>query len=152
MILERSTPSVEGFAFIVENTMADSFRSEEDKQDTIKRYLDGDCQLWCIQGKGFLIISWHETDGERWMEVEQGCGRFFYSRLNMALVKKLAIQTDCETIECETIKPLVSRLLERIGFKIIVADGNGSTHLTMNLKEPDKCQNLNRVSPVQPLT
>jgi len=104
------------FAYICCTTIADSFRSVEDIRNTVLRYERGQCQLWTIRERGFLVLSFHQADNRRWMEVEQGVGKHFYTRSGMDKLIELANRAKCTRIVCEAYKPGVIRLLERLGF------------------------------------
>lgn len=115
-ILELVNVAPIAFAYICCTTLVDSFRSVEDIRNTVIRYENRQCQLWTIKGKGFLILSFHQADGHRWLEVEQGVGRQFYTRPGIDLLIKLAQNAKCKSVVCEAYKPGVIRLLERLGF------------------------------------
>lgn len=118
-MLELVQPPPVGFAYIASTTFSESFRSLKDLRNTIERYERGECQLLVWENRGFLIVSWHEENGDRWLEVEQGTGKHFYTRQGMDDLIRIAKQGNATAIVCHAQKPLVIRLLQRLGFSFI---------------------------------
>jgi hypothetical protein len=106
-----------GFAYICATTFSESFKSLEDLRETVQRFEQKKCTLYVWENRGFLIVSWHEKNGRRWLEVEQGTGKHFYTRQGMDDLIRVGIETGCMTIICRAEKPLVIRLLKRLGFE-----------------------------------
>lgn len=118
-MLEYVPISPIGFAYISATVLSESYRSLEDLRETVNRFERKQCQLWTWKERGFIVISWHEEKSTKWMEVEQGVGKRFYTREGMELLKELAKSTECESIVCHAQKPLVIRLLKRLGFSFV---------------------------------
>lgn len=122
MRLERVNLPPVSFAYICATGFAESFKSTADLRETILRFERGECQLWLVKGRGFVILSWHDDDGDQWMEVEQGVGRHFYTTDGIEVLIALAKATECDYIYCEAEKPPVARLLKRLGFNPLMSD------------------------------
>jgi len=118
-MLELSPIPPIGFAYIAATTFSESFRSLQDLRNTIERYERGECQLLVWENRGFLIVSWYEENGDRWLEVEQGTGKHFYTRVGMDDLIRIAKTGDAGRIVCRAQKPLVIRLLKRLGFNFV---------------------------------
>lgn len=131
-ILIKVVPSVDGFRYILNECMRDSFGNELEIDYCVGQYERGECELWTVPEVGFIVVSLHKVDNVVYLDVNYAAGKGLYHPDNMETLYKMASGYGAEFITCSTMKRGNVRLLQRAGYVVDKVE-RGRTYLIRTL-------------------